>query len=650
MATYNMIVDSVQKQTQSSPNVIYIDDTPSTDDVVHVTLDWLTDALGNLVLTYTGDPKADYQSQNYHFSLTFAAGDLANPTGIIIAPESAEDWDIQVTSDKRYIKIYCLSKSNAPLTLAPGSDCSLTLQNAAATTSDPDTRTALIAFTFNTKWVKDAQPDDLSHVSFLVTYEPTTQAQGGGSPYPPLAVNLDTTNMVLRDGTSQNYLVLRIANQGQTDIALDQSKTSILLSFDMSDDTTDRWALATEGQVSAFYVPGLPNSSGQDPNWPGYSDWNIGHPTGPESAYQWQVNPSSNGTLKVGEALEIPISNIVTGHATGRALMHVQVQGLSGYTDQTFAVEIQKTPLFYGNTKVGIGTTQPSTELSVNGWGTISGRLGIGSMSVPTDPLKISTSNKSTGWSHDDGTVNLLTYIDDDSGACLGTYSNHPLHFFTNNNTNAPQLTLATDGKFGIGTASPASPLQIRTGDGVGLSHTNGHVDLATCTDGSGGHLLTQSNHPLHFRTNSTSNSQPQLTLTTDGKLGIGTTSPAERLHVNGNLQVDGTMTFNPPPGVQGLTINGQPAMQIQTWTFGPYSVSGDDAGVYNTGYSSSDWIAISCTPDAGLGSFASTYVQDGSWFVYFGFNFGPGVTVHIMILFIRRELVSVVGQLPSGS
>jgi len=528
MAVYNVTFDSLQQDTKSPPNVIFIDDNPSVGDLLDMTLDWTVDAPNPLVLKDTGNTKAS--QTNYHFSLTFTTGLLAKPDSIAIAPESVDDgWDICVYDGRHGIVIYCLSKDE--LTLQPGDSCTVTLQNVGAASKWGNGRAASIPFSFNTKFVSDnVQPSDLSHLPFTVTIEKFTPEQGG-LPYAPLAVNFDTTNMVLSDGTSQNVLVLRIANQGLTDIALDPAQTSFMLSFDADTDTTQRSALATPNQVNAFYIPGKLDSSGLDGGWTGFKAWYLDqHSDNPPT---WKLSPwNTNTALKAGDSLEIPISNIVTGHPTGRALLHVQVQGLSGYSDQTFAVEIEKSPLFYGNGKVGIGTTKPY------------------------DPLKIFTGNKSTGWSHDDGTVNLLTYIDDGSGACLGTYSNHPLHFFTNDNVSAPQLTLTTDGKLGIGTTqpsatldvqgdatisgklgigttSPAHPLQVQTSSGTcGLSHTDGTVDPATCVDGQGGHLLTQSNHPLHFRTNSANNGTPQLTLATNGRVGIGTTVPGAPLQV----------------------------------------------------------------------------------------------------------------------
>lgn len=65
------------------------------------------------------------------------------------------------------------------------------------------------------------------------------------------------------------------------------------------------------------------------------------------------------------------------------------------------------------------------------------------------------------------------------------------------------------------------------TATGVGFKHGSGTCFLATQNDGSTAKFGTTSNHPLTLTTNNTA----QATLDTNGKLGLGTTSPASRIH-----------------------------------------------------------------------------------------------------------------------
>jgi hypothetical protein len=88
-----------------------------------------------------------------------------------------------------------------------------------------------------------------------------------------------------------------------------------------------------------------------------------------------------------------------------------------------------------GDGKVGIGTTNPGVKLAVV---------------TPVNEY---------GISHNDGTIQVATYLSNgaDIGGQIGTASNHPLGFFTNNVT--AQMTLLQNGNFGIGTTTPTRPL-----------------------------------------------------------------------------------------------------------------------------------------------------------------------------------------------
>ncbi len=95
-------------------------------------------------------------------------------------------------------------------------------------------------------------------------------------------------------------------------------------------------------------------------------------------------------------------------------------------------------------------------------------------------------------------------------------------------------MTIA-DEKVGIGTTSPIEKLTVQTAPGnYGFTHTDGSITVGSYVGGGsgGGWFGTKSNHNLNLFTN---NSSAQLTLTTAGNVGIGTTAPTAKLSVNGN-------------------------------------------------------------------------------------------------------------------
>jgi hypothetical protein len=88
----------------------------------------------------------------------------------------------------------------------------------------------------------------------------------------------------------------------------------------------------------------------------------------------------------------------------------------------------------------------------------------------------------------------------------------------------------------GIGTTTPEKPLTIKTnGMGVSQESNDGTAKIGFYTATNTAYIQTHSSTDLNFSTN---NGTPQMTLQkTTGNVGIGTTTPAAKLDVNGRLQ-----------------------------------------------------------------------------------------------------------------
>jgi hypothetical protein len=138
-------------------------------------------------------------------------------------------------------------------------------------------------------------------------------------------------------------------------------------------------------------------------------------------------------------------------------------------------------------------------------------------------------------------------------------------------------IVVASDGKVGIGTNSPSSKLTVNGAENVfaviGDDLTYGGQSPATIlkgytwfgkNDGSVGIGAHHANSGAlgsaaafymfeGFNENVTAYTpicfaagyNAQLFLNTDLNVGIGTTNPSEKLHINGNIQVDGNLTLN---------------------------------------------------------------------------------------------------------
>ena len=159
------------------------------------------------------------------------------------------------------------------------------------------------------------------------------------------------------------------------------------------------------------------------------------------------------------------------------------------------------------NGKVGIGTTSPSQILEVNG------AIKIGAYTLPSTDgtngqfLKTNGSG-SISWSAD----NTLTYWTENSGNVY-----------------------RSSGNVGIGTTTPSQKLEVNGAVKIGaytLPSTDGTIGQFLKTDGSGNVSWSADNNTNNWTENSGN------IYRNSGNVGIGTTTPSQKLEVNGAVKI----------------------------------------------------------------------------------------------------------------
>lgn len=228
-----------------------------------------------------------------------------------------------------------------------------------------------------------------------------------------------------------------------------------------------------------------------------------------------------------------------------------------------------------GNGYVGIGTTSPTVPLEVNG----SIKLDSGNLIFPDGTNLNSTSLYVNGPS-----TGLMV-----SGANLGTYASSGLPLPGSNSN----LVLENTGNLLLG---------------WNLSAGGGEQDLMV-NRGAG------SVGGFRFYDVDNSNKMTALlTLRGDGKVGIGTTTPAQLLEVNGNAQVDGTLTGSSGGavnvGANGFTFSDS-SNQTTAWTGvlcgGDYAEAVDAAGDRKS-YQPGDVLVLSTGKESDVEKSAQPY------------------------------------------
>lgn len=157
--------------------------------------------------------------------------------------------------------------------------------------------------------------------------------------------------------------------------------------------------------------------------------------------------------------------------------------------------------------------------------------------------------------------VKLL--FDSNSGGPLGrigTNTNHSLALTTNGNNT---MYLRNNGNVGIGLNNPLSKLHVAVG-AIRVSHT-GSTKYTLFGHGSSnnGYLDVRGGGNLEFR----HDAQTNMSITSNGNIGIGTSNPGWKLHVLGGVHVEnsaGTEVFHVSPSKELVFVGSEAWDQYQ--------------------------------------------------------------------------------------
>ncbi len=548
--------------SQNQSDVLFITDNPN-GETVNISV---TNQTGNPV-TYMSLAGAEATVNNHHFEIRFRPGILdVNSIGAINILNDGWSANASVSTLDGTVSVYVLKTLTG--TLSVNEELSLQLGNIKVD-GTRGSRSSNVEVNFKKLAVQDNEFSgrDLERVGIINQV---------GLVDMPLRFYFRYFNKVLNNNQPQKLELNLFNSSNQNEIKL-TSKSQFIITFDKAGEPALHSNIMDIANVSI--TAEAENVVGK---------FRIQSPDSQDQNPQWIISVVEGEEVKVqnGENLCFNISNIKADQA-GLTNMYVDYRNIPNYQDGMVILNIERTPIHISAGTadsadyVGIGINSPQEKLHIssgnlrvdggeiksvssikfrpdidnNGDDAIvfqnstggenarihtNGNVGIGTNS-PNVKLEVrgDSSNANVQVLGTDATNATWRLATPSSGTvAFGGNSDHnvDLGYFSNDNSSfTTRLRVERNSGFvGIGTTDPEEKLHvldghIRVDNGEFQSH--GQLILHPDVDESGDDVVIFKN----------SAGGENARIHSNGNLGLGTTGPAEKIHVvNGHIRVDG--------------------------------------------------------------------------------------------------------------
>jgi len=285
------------------------------------------------------------------------------------------------------------------------------------------------------------------------------------------------------------------------------------------------------------------------------------HGSGSSYIKLFQHGPSFGGTTFGGVSGND--QSLIEAQAASSVVFSTQGNAGGSNPDFIFAPQRSQKVIIKSDGNVGIGTSSPDDKFHV--MRSDSGGTAVGG-SVITAENNGNCFVSLLGLNSDSCTLFFGDNNNNNAGQLEYDHANDSMSFYTNQ---SERMRILSDGKVGIGTNSPGFDLVVKDASGAATIRAENGADnkiVDLIADSTGGLIRTIGSYPLVLNTNQTE----RMRILSDGKVGIGTSSPTAKLNVDGaivggqkgdsspnNTDVSGVNSLTVSTGAGAQTING---------------------------------------------------------------------------------------------
>lgn len=243
-------------------------------------------------------------------------------------------------------------------------------------------------------------------------------------------------------------------------------------------------------------------------------------------------NSNPTNPLSVTGASSAITPSTITTYAT-RISQGGSDLGIGGDASYSYIQSFNSKPLQINNVgnnillnavggNVGIGTTNPTTKLEVNGTTTVTGGASLFLKAATNDP----------------GDLIFTDASNVEYSRIYNTAGGTALHLSTGP-TPTPRLTVTSTGNVGIGTTAPTGKLEVVNGTTAEIQFAGAGVANIYQSASAQALYVNSNTGPLYLGANGSGSTH--LTVLSNGNTGINNTAPAQKLEVaNGNIRAHG--------------------------------------------------------------------------------------------------------------